>query len=44
MVIEMLKDQLCADIGLKYVEDPIPEDVYVHDTCADCSRIAEATG
>jgi UDP-glucose 4-epimerase len=28
----------------EYVENPIPEDVYVHDTCADASKIGEAAG
>jgi UDP-glucose 4-epimerase len=43
-VVEMLNDELGTDIQPEYVENPIPEDVYVHDTCADFSRMHEATG
>jgi UDP-glucose 4-epimerase len=40
----MLNDELGTDVDPEYVENPIPEDVYVHDTCADASKIREATG
>ncbi|MDQ2071840.1 NAD-dependent epimerase/dehydratase family protein [Haloarcula sp. NS06] len=43
-VVEMLNDELETDIEPEYVENPIPEDVYVHDTCADFSKMHEATG
>ncbi len=43
-VVEMINNELGTEIQPEYVENPIPEDVYVHDTCADISRIAEATG
>ncbi|MDT3435017.1 NAD-dependent epimerase/dehydratase family protein [Haloarcula sp. 1CSR25-25] len=43
-VVEMLNDELGTDIEPEYVANPIPEDVYVHDTCADFSRMHEATG
>jgi UDP-glucose 4-epimerase len=43
-VVEMLNDELDTDIDPAYVENPIPEDVYVHDTCADPSKMYEATG
>jgi UDP-glucose 4-epimerase len=43
-VVEMLNDELGTEVHPEYVENPIPEDVYVYDTCADSSRIAEATG
>ena len=43
-VVEMLNDELGTDIEPEYVENPIPEDVYVHDTCADFSKMQEATG
>ncbi len=43
-VVEMLNDELGTDVDPEYVENPIPEDVYVHDTCADPSKIHEATG
>jgi UDP-glucose 4-epimerase len=43
-VVEMLNDELGTDIQPTYVDNPIPEDVYVHDTCADTSKIRAATG
>lgn len=43
-VVEMLNDELGTAIEPEYVENPIPEDVYVHDTCADASKMREATG
>jgi UDP-glucose 4-epimerase len=43
-VVEMLNDELGTDIEPEYVENPIPEDVYVHDTCADFSKMHDATG
>ena len=43
-VVEMLNDELGTDVDPEYVESPIPEDVYVHDTCADASKMREATG
>jgi UDP-glucose 4-epimerase len=43
-VVAMLNDALGTDIDPEYVENPIPEDVYVHDTCADASKLHAATG
>ncbi|WP_459808008.1 NAD-dependent epimerase/dehydratase family protein [Halopiger thermotolerans] len=43
-VVELLNEELAADVDPEYVENPIPEDVYVHDTCADYSKLREATG
>jgi len=43
-VVEMLNDELGRDIEPEYVDNPIPESVYVHDTCADASKLREATG
>jgi UDP-glucose 4-epimerase len=43
-VVEMLNDELGTDIDPAYVENPIPEDVYVHDTCADPSQMCEKPG
>lgn len=43
-VVEMLNEELGAAIEPAYVENPIPESVYVHDTCADPSKIEEKTG
>lgn len=43
-VVEMLNEELGTDIEPTYVENPIPDSVYVHDTCADYSKLREATG
>ncbi|MEF8908122.1 MAG: GDP-mannose 4,6-dehydratase, partial [Haloarculaceae archaeon] len=43
-VVDRINEQLGTDIEPEYVENPIPEDVYVHDTCADYSKVNEATG
>lgn len=44
MVVEMINDELERDVEPEYIENPISEDVYVHDTCADSSKMYEATG
>lgn len=43
-VVEILNDILGSDVVPKYVESPIPESVYVNDTCADLSKLREETG
>ena len=43
-VIESINEALGTDVDPEYVENPIPESVYVHDTCADASKLHEATG
>jgi UDP-glucose 4-epimerase len=43
-VVEMINDELGTDVDPEYVENPIPDDVYVHDTCADYSKMHDATG
>jgi UDP-glucose 4-epimerase len=43
-VVEMINDELGTEVDPEYVENPIPEDVYVHDTCADFSKMREETG
>jgi UDP-glucose 4-epimerase len=43
-VVELINDELGTDVPAEYVENPIPEDVYVHDTYADSSKIHDATG
>ncbi len=43
-VVDMLTEELGTDVEPEYVENPIPESVYVHDTCADSSTMREATG
>ncbi|WP_276253340.1 NAD-dependent epimerase/dehydratase family protein [Halomontanus rarus] len=40
-LVDMLNDELGTDIEPEYVENPIPDSVYVHDTCADSSKIRE---
>ena len=43
-LVDLLNETLEADVDPEYIESPIPEDVYVHDTCADSSKLQEATG
>ncbi|TMT87004.1 NAD-dependent epimerase/dehydratase family protein [Haloterrigena sp. H1] len=43
-VVELLNDELGTDVESEYVENPIPKSVYVHDTCADASKIRKETG
>ena len=43
-VVAIINDELGTDVEPRYVENPIPEDVYVHDTCADPSKMQTATG
>jgi len=43
-VVDRINAELGTDVEPEYVENPIPEDVYVHDTCADASKIRAATG
>ena len=43
-VVELINEELGSDVEPAYVENPIPESVYVHDTCADPSKMRAATG
>ncbi len=43
-VVNMLNEQLGTAVQPEYVDNPIPEDVYVGDTYADCSKIHDTTG
>jgi UDP-glucose 4-epimerase len=43
-VVEMINAELGTDVEPEFVENPIPDDVYVHDTCADAEKMREATG
>jgi len=43
-VVELLADELDADVEPEHVENPIPEDMFVHDTMADATKMKEATG
>ncbi|WP_135302704.1 NAD-dependent epimerase/dehydratase family protein [Haloarcula amylovorans] len=43
-LVDVLNETLGTDVEPVYEDNPIPENVYVHDTCADYSKIHEATG
>lgn len=43
-VVEYINRELGTDVEPVYVENPIPADVYVHDTKADVSKFSTATG
>ena len=43
-VVEYINRELGTDVAPTYVENPIPGDVYVHDTMADVTKFQEATG
>jgi len=43
-VVEYINEELGTDVEPVYVENPIPENVYVHDTMADVSKFSDATG
>ena len=43
-VVEYINEELGTDVEPVYVENPIPEDVYVHDTMADVGKFTEETG
>ena len=43
-LVDRLNDVLGTDVDPEYVENPIDEAVYVHDTCADWTKLRETTG
>jgi len=43
-LVAVLNEELGTDVEPVYEENPIPEEVYVHDTMADASKMKEATG
>lgn len=43
-LVEHLNEILGTDVAAEYIENPIPESAYVHDTMADASKVREATG
>jgi len=43
-LVDMLNEELGTDIEPTYVENPIPESVYVHDTYADITKLNAETG
>lgn len=42
--MKIINEVLGTDIDPEYVENPIPENVYVHDTCADFSKLQDEVG
>lgn len=43
-VVDLINDELDANIEPEYVNNPIPDSVYVHHTCANSSKIQAETG
>jgi UDP-glucose 4-epimerase len=43
-LVAMLNEELRTDVEPEYVENPIPEHAYVHDTMADPRKMRAATG
>ncbi|MBX0285508.1 NAD-dependent epimerase/dehydratase family protein [Haloarcula salinisoli] len=43
-LVDRINEALGTDVEPVYEDNPIPEDVYVHDTMADSTKIREATG
>lgn len=43
-VVAAINRELGTDVTPRYVDNPIPEDVYVEHTCADPSKMRAATG
>ncbi len=42
-VVDAINEELGTDVEPAYVDNPIPAEVYVHDTCADSSKIQAET-
>ena len=43
-VVSMINEELGTDVEPEYVENPIPEKVYVYHTCADSTKLSDETG
>ncbi|WP_415382124.1 NAD-dependent epimerase/dehydratase family protein [Halosimplex sp. TS25] len=43
-LVAVLNEELGTDVEPVYEDNPIPEEVYVHDTMADATKMREATG
>jgi UDP-glucose 4-epimerase len=43
-LVDALNEELGTDVEPVYEDNPIPEEVYVHDTMADITKMREATG
>lgn len=42
-IVELINEKLGTSVNPEYVENPIPDSVYVHDTCADFSKMNAET-
>ncbi|MFW6153178.1 MAG: NAD-dependent epimerase/dehydratase family protein [Halobacteriota archaeon] len=42
-VVELINEELGTDVDPVHVENPLPDSVYVHDTCADASTFERET-
>ncbi|QCJ45966.1 NAD-dependent epimerase/dehydratase family protein [Haloprofundus sp. MHR1] len=42
-VVELLNEELATEVEPEYVENPIPDSVYVHDTMASIEKMRKAT-
>lgn len=43
-VVDGINQVLGTDVPPTYIENPIPEEVYVHSTCADTTKFTDETG
>jgi UDP-glucose 4-epimerase len=43
-VVELINTELGTSVNPDYVPNPISKDVYIHDTCADHTKMTDATG
>lgn len=43
-IVRMINEELGTSVEPTYVENPIPEHVFVHDTCADSEKMRRETG
>lgn len=43
-IVKLINNELGTNIEPEYTENPIPQEVYIHHTCADFSKLAAATG
>lgn len=43
-IVDLINENLGTNVDPEYVENPIPDSVYVHDTCADYSKMEAETG
>ncbi len=43
-VVDLINNQLGTKVDPEYIPNPIPQSIYVHDTCSDSSAIQDETG